>query len=72
MEPMSRTGVTRIDDYEDRGRRLKRAVAARRRLHAEKGRERRIKPRRGGRVWVNGSELGGTELRHAHLAVQYD
>ena len=71
MEPMSRTGVTRIDDYEDRGRRLKRAVAARRRLHAQEDRERR-KPRGGGRVWVNGSEIGGTDERHAHLHVQYD
>jgi hypothetical protein len=28
--------------------------------------------RRGGRAWINGREVGGTEPRHAHLAVTRD
>jgi len=28
--------------------------------------------RAGGRVWVNGVEVGGTDPRHATLALSYD
>ncbi|HEX8648934.1 MAG TPA: hypothetical protein VF715_18710 [Thermoleophilaceae bacterium] len=29
-------------------------------------------PRTGGRVWLNGAELGGTDPRHAALALSHD
>jgi len=44
-------------------------MAARRRLTAQ---EDRPGGRRGGRLWVNGRELGGTDPRHAHLALSFD
>jgi hypothetical protein len=28
--------------------------------------------RRGGRAWINGREVGGTQARYAHLAVSHD
>jgi hypothetical protein len=61
-----------MSDYEDRDRSRKvgRAVAARRRL--DESEERRGRVRRGGRLWVNGRELGGTDPRHAHLALSFD
>jgi hypothetical protein len=43
---------------------------ARRRLN--KPRERRAQSRPGGRVWVNGGELGGARSALAHLAEVYD
>lgn len=70
MKPMSTSSVTAIDEHRDRGRRVSRAMAARRRLDpsGERGRERRG----GGRLWVNGRELGGTDQRFAHLAQSFD
>ena len=59
-----------MSDHRDRTRRVERAVAARRRLDV--GDERERSGRRGGRVWVNGHELGGTDPRHAHLALSFD
>ena len=72
MEPVNTSSVTRITDYEDRDRRVSRAVAARRRIQATAGRERRTADRPGGRAWVNGHELGGTSPRHSHLGVAFD
>jgi hypothetical protein len=66
---MGTSSVTAISDYESRSRRVVRAVAARRRLEASRERRR---SRRGGRVWVNGRELGGTDPRHAHLSLSFD
>ena len=71
MNDMSTSSVTRISEYEDRGRRVSRAVAARRRLHDSAAKERHG-ARSGGRAWVNGRELGGTDPRHAHLGLSFD
>jgi hypothetical protein len=70
MKPMQTSSVTAISDHQERSRRVGRAMAARRRL--DSGGDRRRRARRGGRVWVNGQELGGTDPRHAHLALSYD
>jgi hypothetical protein len=71
MKPMSDTSVIAISDHQDRSRRVGRAMAARRRLEP-RGDERRRRERGGGRVWVNGRELGGTDPRLAHLAMSFD
>ena len=71
MKPMTTSTVITMSDYGDRSRRVGRAVAARRRLDSAR-RERRRSERGGGRVWVNGRELGGTDPRHAHLALSFD
>ena len=68
MNPMRNSSVTAMSEH--RGRRVERAVAARRRL--DRSRDRRRNARRGGRVWVNGSELGGIDPRFAHLAQSFD
>jgi hypothetical protein len=71
MKPMSTTSVIAIGDRQDRSRRVGRAVSARRRLDSARG-GRRERERRGGRVWVNGQELGGPDPRYAHLALSFD
>ncbi|MEA2308283.1 MAG: hypothetical protein QOG41_1958 [Thermoleophilaceae bacterium] len=71
MKSMKTSSVVAMSDYDERTRRVGRAVAARRRLDSTR-RERRRSDRRGGRVWVNGRELGGTDPRHAHLALSFD
>jgi hypothetical protein len=63
MNHMKSASVVQITD-----RRVRHAVAARRRLTGD----RRRGSRRSGRVWVNGAELGGTDPRHAHLALSFD
>jgi hypothetical protein len=70
MKRMRTSSVTTIDEHRDRNRRIGRAVAARQRLDGNA--ERRRGRRRGGRVWVNGSELGGHDPRFAHLAQSFD
>jgi hypothetical protein len=55
----------------DRSRRISRAMAARRRLF-DAAPERRERVRSSGRVWLNGSELGGARAALAHLAESYD
>lgn len=71
MGDMRRTAVTRID--EGRERRIARAVTARRRLDGSPSAARRDpEPRTGGRAWLNGTELGGTDPRHAALALSHD
>ena len=72
MKAMKTSSVTAISDYTDRSRRVGRAVAARRRLDAGTRTDRRRRERRGGRIWVNGNELGGTDPRHAHLELTFD
>ena len=69
MAHVRRAAVTELQ--ERRERRISRAVTARRSL------DRAQLPdhdpgRAGGRVWLNGSELGGTDPRHAPLALSYD
>jgi hypothetical protein len=56
----------------DRRRTVARAVAARRRLDRAPFPRARERGRAGGRAWVNGVELGGTDPRHAPLALTYD
>jgi hypothetical protein len=71
MDPMNASPVTPMSD---RRRRMARAVAARRRLDRAPfpaGRPQRS-GRTGGRAWLNGTELGGTDPRHATLALSYD
>jgi hypothetical protein len=68
MNSMRNSSVTAMSEH--RGRRVERAVAARR--HLDRSRDRRRHARRGGRVWVNGSELGGGDPRFAHLAQSFD
>ena len=46
-----------------RDQRLFQAIQARRRL---------CPPRRGGRAWINGREVGGPDNRFAHLQGGYD
>lgn len=72
MDKVRRTAVTEIET--GRARRVSRAVSARRRLDRApfpvrgEGDERRA----GGRVWVNGVEVGGMDPRHAPLALSHD
>ena len=46
-----------------RDQRLSDAIRARRRLHS---------PRGGGRAWINGREVGGSDPRYTHLSRSYD
>ena len=55
--PRNRIPVGRISDQ-----RLRRVTEARRLVEGT----------RGGRVWVNGREVGGGDPRFAHLAGSYD
>jgi hypothetical protein len=66
MDDMNRTAVTEM-----RARRVANAVAARRRLDRAPFPDRR-RARRAGRAWVNGVEVGGTDARHATLALGHD
>jgi len=66
MKRMNRPAVTDLKDR--RTRRLSHAVEARRRLDRAPFPARRA----GGRVWVNGVEMGGTDPRHSSLALAYD
>ena len=69
MKNVRTAAVTSIED-----RRISRAVAARRQLNRapfptmRDGERQRV----GGRVWVNGVEVGGTDPRHSPLALSYD
>ena len=67
MKDVNRPAVT---DLHDRRSRVSRAVAARRRLDRAPFPVRN--GRTGGRVWVNGVEVGGTDPRHSTLAVAHD
>ncbi|CAN5205504.1 hypothetical protein BH20ACT20_BH20ACT20_01640 [soil metagenome] len=61
--PHVKQSVTRLPRNTDRDRRMFRTVQARRRLTS---------PRGGGRAWINGREVGGSDPRYAHLAGSYD
>lgn len=50
--------------YSRRDLRMSQAIQARRFLHPS--------PRRGGRAWINGREVGGPDSRYAHLSSVYD
>jgi hypothetical protein len=65
---MNSATVIRIDAARDRGRRMARAIDARRRLSDE----RRSRERGGGRGWLNGVELGDPRAALSHLAESYD
>ena len=72
MDSVNSSPIVAMDD---RRRRMTQAVAARRQLDRAPfpaGRTTRRRSRRGGRVWVNGVELGGTDARHRTLALSYD
>ena len=70
MSDMHTATVIPLGTARERGRRVARAVDARRRLD-EPG-DRRTRTRPGGRAWVNGFELGGTRDALAHLVESYD
>ncbi|MEA2375268.1 MAG: hypothetical protein QOD53_1731 [Thermoleophilaceae bacterium] len=72
MSDMNSSSVTRLAEYENRERRVSRAMAARRRMHERAARALPSRDSAGGRAWVNGRELGGTDPRHAHLGVAFD
>ena len=69
MQTMQSATVIRLETARERGRRVNRAVDARRKL---RDRERRGRGRASGRVWLNGGELGGARTAYAHLAESYD
>jgi len=61
--PHVKRPVASLPRGSDRDQRMSRTIQARRRL---------ISPRGGGRVWINGREVGGQDPRYAHLASSYD
>ena len=71
MSSMSTTPVIQLSDVRDRSARVARAIDARRGLR-DTGTERRARRRGEGRVWVNGSELGGARDAFAHLGQSFD
>ena len=71
MSSMSTTTVIQLSEVRDRGARVARAIDARRGLR-DTGAERRTGRRGEGRVWVNGSELGGARAALAHLGQSFD
>jgi hypothetical protein len=58
-----RDTLTTIPRGTGRERRMSRVVQARRRLPS---------PRGGGRAWINGREVGGSDPRYSHLDVSHD
>jgi hypothetical protein len=71
MNDVNTPAVTEL--HQERSRRVSRAMAARRRLDRAPFPARRgERPRAGGRAWVNGVEVGGTDPRHSTLAAAYD
>ncbi|MEJ7789837.1 MAG: hypothetical protein WKF29_08140 [Thermoleophilaceae bacterium] len=61
--PYVKQSVINIPRGRDREQRLSRVIHARRRLNS---------PRGGGRAWINGREVGGTDPRYAHLETSND
>jgi hypothetical protein len=70
MATMSTTRVIPIAAARDRSARVARAMDARRGFRDHD--DRRARERRGGRAWLNGSELGGARAALAYLADSYD
>lgn len=62
IPPMTRP-TARPDRGDISDLRVSGAIRARRRLHS---------PRGGGRAWINGREVGGSDPRYAHLSRSYD
>lgn len=71
MDDMRTSRITQMSDHQRGGRRVQRAIEARRGLASTEP-KRDARPPRGGRAWINGLELGGTDTRHLPLAVQFD
>ncbi len=63
IPPMKAPVHTLPRDRAGRDQRMSRVIQARRRLPS---------PRGGGRAWINGREVGGTDSRYSHLASIYD
>lgn len=61
--PRMKQPVTSLPRRTERDRRMSRTVQARRRLTS---------PRGGGRAWINGREVGGTDPRWHHLSAGHD
>lgn len=68
MQTMNSATVIPIEGARERGRRVARAVDARRRLDNRP----RDRQRTRGRAWLNGIELGAPSGAFAHLARSYD
>ena len=69
MPDMSTSTVVPIEAARERSARVARAIDARRAVDAERRSPERP---RGGRAWVNGSELGGARNAFIHLGESYD
>jgi hypothetical protein len=69
MYPMQTATVISLDQRRERGRRVARAIDVRRGLESSDWRKRR---RRGGRAWLNGSELGGRRDALGYLGAVHD
>ena len=69
MQTMESATVVNLDLRRERGRRVARVIDTRRQI--ESG-DRRRRPRRGGRLWLNGHEFGGSRDGLAHLGVTHD
>jgi hypothetical protein len=69
MQSMETATVISLDGRRERGRRMARAIDVRRTLETA---DRRTRRRRGGRAWVNGSELGGRREALAYLSHVHD
>jgi hypothetical protein len=65
MHDMHAATVISLDQRRERGRRVARAIDMRRGLDSSDR-------RRGGRAWVNGSELGGQRDALTHLSRIHD
>jgi hypothetical protein len=70
MHDMQPATVISLDQRRERGRRVALAIDMRRGL--ESSGERRRGRRRGGRAWLNGTELGGRRDALAHLGSIHD
>jgi hypothetical protein len=69
MSSMESATVISLAGRRERGRRMARAIDMRRTLDTV---DRRRRGRSGGRLWVNGHELGGERAALAHLALTHD
>ena len=58
-----RSPLTDLSRGKSRNQRMSRAIQARRHLDS---------PRRGGRAWINGREVGGLDPRFLHLGQSFD
>lgn len=69
LSPMQRTAsVLELSERRQANARQRRVAAVERAMSTR----RELEAPSGGRAWVNGRELGGTDARHAHLYETYD